>query len=66
MGNICMDLKMYSEAIKLYKKALQYAWKIKSIELELLIYDLLGNAYYYDGVLKEAQYYHKRFTQGEF
>jgi hypothetical protein len=27
---------------------------------------MMGNAYYYEGVLKESQYYHKRFTQGEF
>jgi len=64
MGNICMDLKQYSFAIIIFKKALQYAWKIKNVELELLIYDHLGSAYYYEGVIKEAQYYHKRFTQG--
>lgn len=66
MGNICMEIKYYAEAIKVYKKALQYTWKTKNIDAELLIYDLLGSAYYYQGDLKESQYYHRRFTQGEF
>lgn len=61
-----MDLKYYPEAIKIFKKALQYAWKTKNVQQELLLYDLLGSAYYYQGNIKEAQYYHKRFTQGEF
>lgn len=26
----------------------------------------MGSAFYYQGRLKESQYYHKRFTQGEF
>lgn len=30
------------------------------------MYDYLGSAYYYQGKLKESQYYHKRFTQGEY
>lgn len=32
MGNICMEKAYYSEAVKIYKKALQYAWKTKNIE----------------------------------
>lgn len=47
MGNICMEMKFYSEAVKLYKKALQYAWKTKAVDQELLIYDLMGGAHYY-------------------
>lgn len=47
MANICMEMKLYSEAIKVYKKALQYAWKTKDVNQEILIYDLMGSAYYY-------------------
>lgn len=65
MGGICIELKLFSEAIQIFKKALQYSWRVKNPELELLIYDRLGNAYYNEGVLQEAHYYHKRFTQGE-
>ena len=66
MGNICMELKFYLQAIKIYKKALQYSLKTRNVQNQLLIYDCLGSAYYYQGSLKESQYYHKRFTQGEF
>ena len=65
MGSICIELKLFPEAIKVYKKALQYAWRVKNPQLELLLYDRLGNAYYNEGNLQEAHYYHKRFTQGE-
>lgn len=61
-----MEMKYYWEALKLYKKALQYAWKIKAVDQELLIYDLMGSAHYYEGNLRESHYYHRRFTQGEF
>jgi hypothetical protein len=32
MGSICMEMKFYSEAIKIFKKALQYAWKTKNVD----------------------------------
>jgi hypothetical protein len=66
LGLIAMEIKFYSEAVVIFKKALQYAWKTRSLESELLVYDYLGSAYYYQGKLKESQYYHKRFTQGEY
>ena len=62
---IASDLKRYQNAITILKKALQYAWKAKSGEHELLIYDYMGTAYYYMGEVRESEYYHHRFTQGE-
>jgi hypothetical protein len=49
----------------LFKKALQYAWKMRNQEAELHLYDLMGSTSYYEGNLKESHYYHRRFAQGD-
>ena len=64
MAKIALDIDMPEQSIKLFKKALQYAWKLKDTETQLKIYDFLGQIYYYSGSLKIAQYYHNRFIQG--
>ena len=38
--------------MKIFKKALQYSWKINNEEIELQIYDLFGKALFYDGKIK--------------
>jgi len=63
MGLIAMNIGLYEEAIVILKKNLQYAWDGKSSEAELMIYDYLGQCYYNQGYVKEAQYYHTRFIQ---
>ena len=65
MGQVTLEAHLYAEAVVIFKKALQYAWKTKNHELELRIYDYMGYSYYYDGNQRESQYYHKRFTQCE-
>ena len=45
---------MNEESLKIFKKALQYAWKLKDVETELKIYDFLGQIYYYEGSVKIA------------
>ena len=39
---------------------------MKDLETELLIYDYIGTALYYQGEVKESRYYHHRFSQGEY
>merc|ERR1711971_596291 len=51
-------LKLYNEAMKLLRKALQYAWKCEDTKLELKIYEDMGLAYFYQGELAKSQYYH--------
>lgn len=44
------------------KKALDYAWYINSTELELLIYDELGEKYYKMGEIERATTYHTKYS----
>jgi tetratricopeptide (TPR) repeat protein len=65
MGLVAMSIRLFDEAIVIFKKNLQYAWSSKNHEAELLIYDYLGECYYSQGNMKEAQYYHTRYIQSE-
>lgn len=52
MALVACEVKFYKEAIVIFKKSLQYAWKVKDVETELLIYDYIGTALYYQGEVK--------------
>jgi hypothetical protein len=65
LGVIAVEMRAYPEAMVLFKKGLQYAWKMRDQEAELLLYDHMGNTSYYEGNLRDSHYYHRRFAQGE-
>jgi len=65
MAECCKTVEKYDEAIKLLRKALQYAWEYNLANKELKCYDTLGKLYYIKGNPKKALYYHERCSQGE-
>lgn len=42
LGRICFDLKYFEEAKRLFRKALQYAWRNSDEDTELEVYDCFG------------------------
>ena len=64
MAKIAVDLKLTKEAIIIFKKALQFAWRNNSQDYELVIYDYLGKVFNSVGVAKQADYFHTRYSQG--
>ncbi|CAD8060972.1 unnamed protein product [Paramecium sonneborni] len=64
LANCAQEVKMNREALKLLKKALQYAWL--SNEYELKIYEKLALNYYYLGQSEEQYYFHQRGLLGIF
>lgn len=65
LAHIAMDLALYDSSMLFLKKSLQYAWKVKNIECELLLYDSMGSCMYHMGILRKATYFHNRFTHGD-
>jgi tetratricopeptide (TPR) repeat protein len=51
-----------SEAVTILKKALEYAWYVRSVELEINIYDELGEKYYKLGDLEKANIFHMKYA----
>ena len=60
LANCCKILKKNTQALFLYKKALEYVWKIKDEETEAKIYDRIGMIYFHFGEIRKARYYHDR------
>ena len=58
-------MKKYDEALILFKKCLQYSWKIRNDNIELKIYENIGKSFYYQGYAHDADYYHTRYIQCE-
>lgn len=50
----------YLSSNRFYKKALQYIWLTKNEELEVLVYDKLGQNFFQIGNMEKASYYHQR------
>lgn len=48
----------YQFSNRLYKKALEYVWLMQNDELEVFIYDKLGQNYFLIGNMEKAQYFH--------
>lgn len=61
IGEISMKIKMYDEADKFLKKALQYAWYCKIDEYELKIYEEMGKNYFMMGDSEKAKKYHRKY-----
>ena len=62
---ICFQLmKDYTTALTNFKLLLQLAWKEENIEMELIAYDYMSLAYFYEGDLEGARYYHNRTWKG--
>jgi predicted transcriptional regulator len=47
MGKITLEYQGYRESFKIFMKALEYAWKLKDEDTELIIYDFIGKVYFY-------------------
>ena len=60
LANCCKILKRNNQALFLYKKALEYVWKIRDEETEAKIYDRIGMIYFHFGEIRKARYYHDR------
>lgn len=60
LANCCKILKRNTQALFLYKKALEYVWIVKDEEIESKIYDRIGMIYFHFGEIRKARYYHDR------
>lgn len=60
MAECCKIVENYEDAVKLLRKALQYAWEYRLTTKEMKIYDALGKLYYLKGEIKKARYYSER------
>ena len=52
MGRIAEYLELYTEAKRMFKKALQYSWRVNDENTELEVYDLYGQILHYEGRTK--------------
>lgn len=60
LANCCKILKNNTQALFLYKKALEYVWLLRDEETEAKIYDRIGMIYFHFGEIRKARYYHDR------
>lgn len=60
MGDIAKRLFKMDIATMFIRRALQYAWYVKDISKELLLYDRLGIIHYHIGDMERANFYHER------
>ena len=54
----------YTEAIRILKKSLQYAWFYDIVSLQLRAYDEIGKAFYMMGDTEKAKNYHHKYFTG--
>eukprot|EP00347_Sterkiella_histriomuscorum_P024572 403330650 len=65
LGQCYNQLKEYENSIKCYKKLLELAWRLESIQFEIKAYEQLGIQYYYIGNIEKSQYYNDRAMRGK-
>lgn len=53
----------YGESMRKAKRALELAFKLKDGEMELRLYDLFGQQYFYLGDIDKALYFHNRMVK---
>ncbi len=63
MGRICFDLQYLDEAKRLFRKALQYAWRNNDEDTQLEVYDCFGQIHNQKGKIKLSLYYHEKFAK---
>ncbi|KAL4494608.1 hypothetical protein ABPG72_004510 [Tetrahymena utriculariae] len=66
MGQAAVNIQFYAEAVKIFKKALQYSWFFNQRESEISAYEQLGISYYYLQDAKLAEFYHNRYAKAQF
>ncbi|KAL4445103.1 hypothetical protein ABPG74_018831 [Tetrahymena malaccensis] len=66
MGQVAVNIQLYAEAVKIFKKALQYSWFFNQRESEISAYEQLGVSYYYLQDAKLAEFYHNRYVKAQF
>lgn len=60
LGKVSEAIGHYNEAITFYQKAVEFTWITGQKGREQVIYDQMGYAYYMNGDLHKASYYHER------
>eukprot|EP00825_Cyclidium_porcatum_P028577 TRINITY_DN3079_c0_g1_i3.p1 TRINITY_DN3079_c0_g1~~TRINITY_DN3079_c0_g1_i3.p1 ORF type:complete len:319 (-),score=35.18 TRINITY_DN3079_c0_g1_i3:141-1097(-) len=63
LGKSACESRFYTQSLKLFKKALQFAWYLKNQEKELEVYEELGKDLFYLGILDQSLFLHERFAQ---
>lgn len=63
LGRICFDLLYFDQAKRIFRKALQYAWRNSDEDTELEIYDCFGQVNNQKGKIRESMYYHEKFAK---
>ncbi|EAS03671.2 hypothetical protein TTHERM_00473330 (macronuclear) [Tetrahymena thermophila SB210] len=66
MGQAAINIQLYAEAVKIFKKALQYSWFFNQRESEIAAYEQLGVSYYYLQDAKLSEFYHNRYVKAQF
>ncbi|CAD8123639.1 unnamed protein product [Paramecium sonneborni] len=56
--------KLFDQQIVLVQKALMYTWAFEYHDLEIQCYDAMGIAYFYQGNIQKAEFYHQKWTSG--
>ncbi|CAD8122930.1 unnamed protein product [Paramecium sonneborni] len=56
--------KLFDQQIVLIQKALMYTWAFEYHDLEIQCYDTMGIAYFYQGNIQRAEFYHQKWTSG--
>ncbi|KRX09228.1 hypothetical protein PPERSA_05897 [Pseudocohnilembus persalinus] len=64
LGKCAIKLNVPEKAILLLKRGMQYCWANQYQDLELLIYEETGKAYYTMGNIKKAEEYHQLYVNG--
>ncbi|KRX01553.1 hypothetical protein PPERSA_01456 [Pseudocohnilembus persalinus] len=61
LGDVNQKMQKFENALKLHKKALQYAWFTENEEIEITLYEDIGLDNFYMGNLKDATCFHQRY-----
>ncbi|CAD8071117.1 unnamed protein product [Paramecium sonneborni] len=64
MAICAKQFKLFDQSITLIQKALMYSWAYYYHDEEIQCYDAMGLAYFYQGNIERAEYYHQKWSSG--
>ncbi|CAK68138.1 unnamed protein product (macronuclear) [Paramecium tetraurelia] len=64
LAQCAKQYKLFDQQILIVQKALMYSWAFDYHDLEIQCYDAMGIAYFYQGNIQRAEFYHQKWTSG--
>ncbi|CAD8191199.1 unnamed protein product [Paramecium octaurelia] len=64
MAICAKQFKLFDQQIILIQKALMYSWAYYYHDEEIQCYDAMGLAYFYQGNIERAEFYHQKWSSG--